>query len=101
MRLSEAVLERSWTEDSPNENGNYFNICCTCHHDFVGHKRRMACKTCAEFIVGVVDCPVFTAMLIDALGKPCTCGNSKTTGHHEICYQNFHNVVRAYKKRFR
>lgn len=38
---------RDWTEDAPLENGNYYNRCCQCQQHFVGHKRRVICKTCS------------------------------------------------------
>lgn len=36
-----------WPEDSNLENGNYFNKCSVCNKEFVGHKRRVICKSCA------------------------------------------------------
>jgi len=39
--------ERSWTEDSAHENGNYHCLCCHCGRTFIGHKRRAICKVCA------------------------------------------------------
>jgi hypothetical protein len=38
--------ERSWSEDSSHENGNYFCSCANCLRVFVGHKRRVFCKVC-------------------------------------------------------
>jgi len=38
--------ERSWPEDFAHENGHYFNTCCHCQRTFMGHKRRVSCKTC-------------------------------------------------------
>lgn len=35
-----------WIEDTSHENGNYMNICVLCKCEFVGHKRRVVCKTC-------------------------------------------------------
>lgn len=40
--------ERSWSEDSFHENGNYHCICFDCRRQFTGHKRRVQCKVCAE-----------------------------------------------------
>jgi len=40
--------ERSWKEDEGQENGRYYCICCACERRFLGHKRRVVCKTCAE-----------------------------------------------------
>lgn len=39
--------EREWSEDADHENGRYFNACCVCLRQFVGHKRRAVCKSCA------------------------------------------------------
>ena len=41
-----------WPEDFKHENGNYFCKCNTCGADFVGHKRRVQCKSC--FVTAVV-----------------------------------------------
>mgnify|MGYP000535290197 CR=1 FL=1 len=38
--------ERSWPEDSGQENGDYMHRCRTCGHEFVGHKRRSTCRVC-------------------------------------------------------
>lgn len=38
--------ENDWHEDFEHENGNYFNSCCVCGVDFLGHKRRSACRVC-------------------------------------------------------
>lgn len=42
--------ERSgdWPEDFPLENGNYNNQCCECGRIFIGYKRRVVCKICAN-----------------------------------------------------
>lgn len=40
--------ERNWPEDFSHENGNYVNHCCVCHLQFMGHKRRVACRKCTE-----------------------------------------------------
>lgn len=45
--------ERDWPEDFPHENGNYRNICGQCKEDFIGHKRRPACRKCTSEIVKV------------------------------------------------
>lgn len=39
--------ERSWKEDYDHENGQYVNRCHVCELYFVGHKRRVICKSCA------------------------------------------------------
>lgn len=39
---------RDWVEDKTHENGNYMNRCCYCRHLFMGHKRRVVCKVCAD-----------------------------------------------------
>lgn len=38
---------RDWEEDFAHENGNYFNKCVRCNNMFMGHKRRVVCKSCA------------------------------------------------------
>lgn len=38
---------RSWPEDYIYENGSYFNSCCNCGRQFMGHKGRVSCKQCA------------------------------------------------------
>lgn len=40
------VPECDWLEDCKHENGNYFNKCCSCSYDFIGHKRRNVCRKC-------------------------------------------------------
>lgn len=40
--------EKSWQEDFKHENGNYCCICSVCGSDFIGHKRRVFCKKCAQ-----------------------------------------------------
>ncbi len=37
-----------WTEDFSHENGNYQNRCIHCDCLFMGHKRRVTCKVCAQ-----------------------------------------------------
>jgi len=38
--------ERSFPEDSPFENGYYYNECAYCGRSFMGYKRRVMCKVC-------------------------------------------------------
>lgn len=38
--------ERSFKEDYEHENGQYINICSYCEKEFMGHKRRVVCKSC-------------------------------------------------------
>lgn len=42
------VSARDWIEDAPHENGNYQCLCSTCGNTFIGHKRRVTCKACAQ-----------------------------------------------------
>lgn len=42
-----APVDLDWPEDFQHENGNYMNRCRTCKQTFMGHKRRVTCKTCA------------------------------------------------------
>lgn len=39
---------KDWPEDFKHENGSYVNQCIFCESPFVGHKRRVCCKQCAE-----------------------------------------------------
>lgn len=45
---NDLLLERSWEEDFPHENGKYYNACHLCEKTFLGHKRRVTCKLCAD-----------------------------------------------------
>ena len=42
------VTPRDWPEDFSHENGAYLNHCHNCQITFIGHKRRITCKVCAE-----------------------------------------------------
>ncbi|MEK7945764.1 hypothetical protein WKR98_13490 [Pigmentiphaga sp. YJ18] len=39
---------RDWIEDAGHENGNYQCKCTDCGQTFMGHKRRVVCKVCAQ-----------------------------------------------------
>jgi hypothetical protein len=39
---------KNWEEDFFHENGQYTCNCCVCDNMFVGHKRRVVCKECAD-----------------------------------------------------
>ncbi len=39
---------RNWPEDFSHENGKYQCRCSTCGSTFLGHKRRVTCKVCAQ-----------------------------------------------------
>lgn len=39
---------RPWPADFSHENGNYECICAVCKLTFVGHKRRVICRKCAN-----------------------------------------------------
>ena len=39
---------KDWPEDFDDENGQYCNRCFYCGELFLGHKRRIICKVCAE-----------------------------------------------------
>ncbi len=42
------ITERDWTEDFPDENGNYMHVCRDCDQVFYGNKRRPSlCKKCS------------------------------------------------------
>jgi hypothetical protein len=38
-----------WLEDAAHENGNYQCRCVHCGRMFIGHKRRVTCKVCADW----------------------------------------------------
>lgn len=40
--------DRDWPEDFGHENGNYLCHCHWCHRRFLGHKRRVSCRVCAQ-----------------------------------------------------
>ena len=46
--VSPAIEPRDWIEDASHENGNYQCKCSTCGNLFVGYKRRVICKSCAQ-----------------------------------------------------
>jgi hypothetical protein len=50
---------KDWTEDFDKENGNYQCKCLDCGELFIGHKRRIQCKVCAERL-GRVNTKLFT-----------------------------------------
>ena len=37
---------KNWTQDAGHENGCYQNHCVECETMFLGHKRRMICRSC-------------------------------------------------------
>lgn len=39
---------RNWYEDAELENGKYQCVCVQCKKTFIGHKRRVQCRTCAH-----------------------------------------------------
>ena len=39
--------DRSWPDDFIGENGSYYNGCHRCLRQFLGHKRRVTCRSCA------------------------------------------------------
>ncbi len=41
---------RDWKEDAALENGNYYCICGRCGEQFLGHKRRVICKVCDQWL---------------------------------------------------
>jgi len=46
--LTKNPTERDWVEDFGSENGQYLNTCLECGGGFIGHKRRIVCKVCAD-----------------------------------------------------
>lgn len=51
--------EQDWTEDFPYENGKYSCTCAVCGAHFIGHKRRVVCRQCAN----VQDDPGFQDLI--------------------------------------
>lgn len=39
---------KDWPDDALKENGSYNCQCANCGSNFVGHKRRVMCRECAE-----------------------------------------------------
>lgn len=48
MLAGQLTGELDWPEDFSHENGQYNCVCITCQESFVGHKRRITCKLCAD-----------------------------------------------------
>ena len=46
LGIKEAIYPGDFVEDFPHENGMYQHICLNCKEKFIGHKRRLTCKTC-------------------------------------------------------
>jgi hypothetical protein len=61
---------RNWSEDFDGENGQYMNNCTLCEKSFVGHKRRVVCKKCANMTLK--NCPFCgeAAIVTDQLTNP-------------------------------
>jgi uncharacterized OB-fold protein len=48
FQMPEKDYPQNWFEDMSHENGNYVNFCKRCGRYFIGHKRRVICKECAN-----------------------------------------------------
>jgi hypothetical protein len=59
-----------WTEDYAHENGNYMCLCMRCNKQFFGHKRRVVCRVCVQYL------PVAGAART-LLDVTCDCGKSR------------------------
>jgi hypothetical protein len=46
-------MSKDWKEDFEHENGTYQNKCGSCDSVFLGHKRRVVCKVCAQEPVSI------------------------------------------------
>lgn len=60
-----------WVEDFDHENGNYWNLCCECERQFIGHKRRVVCKLCAgppKYVWSQEDIQRFNNALAEVFG---------------------------------
>lgn len=73
----------NWIEDFPAENGNYLNFCPDCQRYFLGHKRRVTCKLCAQSSTPSPDSPTLRIYT-----KCPACGNDTLTVNddkHLLC----------------
>lgn len=61
-RTPSTQADRNFPDDFMHENGNYHNTCTTCRRGFVGHKRRVTCRACAN-----VGTPSIGMLLDDAI----------------------------------
>jgi len=41
---------RDFPEDATHENGRYYVVCQRCGEQFIGHKRRVICKVCEQWL---------------------------------------------------
>lgn len=64
-RMKLGDLNANWTEDFPEENGNYQNSCAMCGEMFLGHKRRVVCRICATLDAG--DLPSLRNLLREVI----------------------------------
>lgn len=48
LHFRAAIGKGDWLEDAEHENGNYNCVCCHCGEIFIGHKRRVCCRICAD-----------------------------------------------------
>jgi len=46
LEITKPIHNGDYVEDFPHENGMYMHICVNCKEKFLGHKRRIHCKTC-------------------------------------------------------
>lgn len=46
LGITEPINSGDFVEDFKHENGMYQHICTNCKETFMGHKRRLHCKTC-------------------------------------------------------
>ena len=49
----------NWPEDAAQENGSYCNTCSECKRVFIGHKRRVMCRVCANAPAPDTTAPVW------------------------------------------
>lgn len=59
-------MSRNWTEDFELENGQYMDGCIECKTEFIGHKRRVVCKTCANLATANATIATLTEQLAAA-----------------------------------
>lgn len=69
----EQWTNRNWDEDFKLENGNYQNKCVECGSIFLGYKRRVVCKVCANSVPNEGDLKAMSNTDAYALGHSEGC----------------------------
>jgi hypothetical protein len=72
--------DRSWKEEEGHENGRYYNTCCVCERQFLGHKRRVLCKVCDAEKVSPYVAQSSAAPITQTPGELATAPQADTLG---------------------